>query len=211
MVLEVDHVIVRVDDLDEAAVLYREDIGLGSVRGGRHPGHGTANRVIPLGDAYIELVTVVDPAEAEGSWFGRWVAQPTGEILSFDALCLRSDDLDGVCAELGLEAFGMSRRLPDGFELRWRMAGVERALRDRIPFFIQWDVPLERFPGRQPVEHPDGRFELDEVILGGDTELLQRWAGEARGVRYEDAEPGIIALTLRGGDGVITALGDAGA
>jgi hypothetical protein len=39
--------------------------GLASIEGGRHPGWGTANRIIPLGDAYIELVTVVDDEEAQ--------------------------------------------------------------------------------------------------------------------------------------------------
>ena len=46
------------------------DFGLPSVEGGRHPGWGTANRIVPLGDTYIELVTVVDDeAEAAQSPF----------------------------------------------------------------------------------------------------------------------------------------------
>ena len=57
------------------------DFDLPSVDGGRHPGWGTANRIVPLGDTYIELVTVVDEAEAAQSPFGRWVASaPDGPL-----------------------------------------------------------------------------------------------------------------------------------
>lgn len=45
----IDHLIVCVGDLDEAARSFKDRLGLNSVEGGRHPGHGTANRIIPLG------------------------------------------------------------------------------------------------------------------------------------------------------------------
>ena len=41
--------------------------------GGRHPGHGTANRIVPLGSSYIELMAVVDRVEADSSPLGSWV------------------------------------------------------------------------------------------------------------------------------------------
>ena len=68
-----DHVILAVDDLDAAAGALEEREGLASVAGGRHPGWGTSNRIVPLGESYLELVTVVDAEEANGSGFGRAV------------------------------------------------------------------------------------------------------------------------------------------
>ena len=65
--LALDHLGYAVRDLDGAAVRFREELGLDSVVGGRHVGFGTANRIVPLGDQYIEIVGVVDEAEAEGS------------------------------------------------------------------------------------------------------------------------------------------------
>jgi hypothetical protein len=53
-VLALDHVIVMVQDLDAAARRCYEATGLASVAGGRHPGHGTGNRIVPLGGSYIE-------------------------------------------------------------------------------------------------------------------------------------------------------------
>jgi hypothetical protein len=54
------------------------------VAGGRHPGWGTANRIVPLGNTYLEVVAAVDAAEADGSPFGRWVAAaPSGGPLGW--------------------------------------------------------------------------------------------------------------------------------
>src|SRR5437764_15398189 len=64
MALRIDHVVWGVEDLDRAAAGVRERHGLASVPGGRHPGWGTANRIIPLGPSYLELLAVADAAEA---------------------------------------------------------------------------------------------------------------------------------------------------
>src|SRR4051794_22384701 len=73
-VIELDHVLIAVTDLDAAGREFQSRYGLVSIAGGRHPGWGTANRIVPLGDTYLELVAAVDAAEAAGSPFGRWVA-----------------------------------------------------------------------------------------------------------------------------------------
>src|SRR5207247_9143223 len=77
--VELDHVVIAVRDLTGAARAMDATFGLASIEGGRHPGRGTANRIVPLGDAYLELVTVVDEAEAGQSPFGRWVARRAHE------------------------------------------------------------------------------------------------------------------------------------
>ena len=71
--MELDHVLIAVDDLEAAAKEVEERLGLASVAGGRHHGLGTANRIVPLGETYLELVAVVDDAEAAASGFGSWV------------------------------------------------------------------------------------------------------------------------------------------
>src|SRR5262245_13448232 len=71
--MELDHVLIAVTDLEEAARGFESRYGLASVDGGRHRDFGTANRIIPLGSTYLELVAVVDPGAAAGSSFGWWV------------------------------------------------------------------------------------------------------------------------------------------
>src|SRR5262245_53549604 len=62
--LAIDHVILLAADLDHAAARLLKTHGLASLPGGRHPGHGTGNRIVPLGDSYLELMGVVDEVEA---------------------------------------------------------------------------------------------------------------------------------------------------
>ena len=95
--LALDHVIVVVADLDSAARrLYREH-GLASVAGGRHAGHGTGNRIMPLGSSYIELMAVVDRDEAASSPVGSWVGQRLVEVGEAPvALCLRTDEIEAT-------------------------------------------------------------------------------------------------------------------
>ena len=72
--LDIDHVLIAVPDLSAAAPSFTARYGLASTEGGHHPAWGTANRIVPLGTSYLELVAVVDEAKAQASPFGRWVA-----------------------------------------------------------------------------------------------------------------------------------------
>jgi hypothetical protein len=135
--MEVDHVLIAVDDLEAAAKEVEERYGLTSVEGGRHQGFGTANRIVPLGETYLELVAVVDRAEAAASGFGSWVGG--GERPRLLGWCLRTDALDAVAECLGLTIADGSRARPDGAVLRWRMAGLERSADEpSLQFFIEW-------------------------------------------------------------------------
>ena len=95
MALEMDHIVVCVPDLAEAAREYEEQFGLTSIEGGRHAGHGTANRLIPLGDQYIELVAVVEAKEAKTSAWGTWVKHRAA-VPGADAVCVRTEDIHEV-------------------------------------------------------------------------------------------------------------------
>jgi len=49
MVLGIDHVLIAVESFDHAAEAYRR-LGFQVMRGGEHPGMGTANALLPLAD-----------------------------------------------------------------------------------------------------------------------------------------------------------------
>src|SRR5205085_10332696 len=125
--IRVDHVIRAVRDLDGAGARMLADHGLASVPGGRHVGMGTANRIVPLGDVYLELIGVVDVDEAAGSPLGAWVSSATAAGDRWGGWVAATDDLESVAARHGLEVLDGSRERPDGLTVRWRMAGMQRA------------------------------------------------------------------------------------
>jgi hypothetical protein len=195
-VLELDHVVFAVADLEAAARELEARLGVASLAGGRHPGWGTANRIVPLGGAYLELVAVVDASEAAGSAFGRWVAAAASDRLQPTGWAVRTDDLDSVAARLGLEIAASSRTRPDGSVLRWRLAGAEHAALDpSLPFFIEWGegVPL---PGGEGV-----RMMLTELRLRGDERRLQGWLGPNElPLRLVAGSPAVTAVVLSGAE-----------
>lgn len=189
-----DHVIFAVTDLNLAAEELFESHGLASVPGGRHLAWGTANRIVPLGESYIELVAVDDPGVAITSSFGRWVSTAvTAGSLEPLGWAVRTDDLAAVCDRLRLAAVGGSRQNSDGQVLEWMLAGIEQAAVQPIrPFFIQWGThtPL---PGTTPVRHPRGESSLARVHLRGDAEQLMSWVGNS--ALPVSLVPGLAAVT----------------
>jgi hypothetical protein len=154
-----------VEDLDVAAEDFASRYGLLSLSGGSHPGRGTANRIVPLGDSYLELIAVVDHAEARRFPTSQRVRRAIESGRAFATWAVRTDDLADTLAELSGAGFPVPRsgiaegrrRQPDGRELAWRSAElVQDAAFSALPFLIEWRVPSELFPGAAPVDHPGG-------------------------------------------------------
>ncbi len=196
--LLIDHVVLGVRDLEDAGRRMLERHGLGSVPGGRHHGWGTANSIVPLGPAYVELVAVVDEAEAQASDFGRRVA---AGVTGGDRLltwCVATPDIETVAGRLGLEVTAGSRVRPDGTTLRWRSAGSDVALHRRfLPFFISWEVPDDLHPGRASAKHGTAPLGISWIEVSGSRAELEDWLGRERlPVRVSDGAEDIVAAVI---------------
>jgi hypothetical protein len=206
-VLRIDHPVRAVADLDRAASRWREELGLDSTAGGRHPGWGTANRIVPLGDAYVELIAAADPEASGASAFGRSVIEAASGGERWLTFAAAADDLDAVAARLGLEVTEGSRERPDGTTLRWRSAGLEDPRREPwMPFFISWEVPPDLHPGRTRAGHGIRAEGIARIDVGGDAARLEQWlGGAALPIRVVDGPPGVraVALAVAGGELVI--------
>ena len=206
--MQLDHVLIAVTELESAGEAFEERFGLASVEGGRHPAWGTANRIVPLGSNYLELVGVVDKAVAAESAFGRWVAEgasATGRPIGW---AVRTDAIDEVATRLGLGVVDGSRTTPSGQRLRWRSAGVEQAMAaPALPFFIQWE-PGTALPGTTAITHPAAPVTISRLDLEGDRERLDEWLGaHDLPIVVRDGRPrlGSVRLTTGRGDVVLSA------
>jgi Glyoxalase-like domain len=188
----IDHIVFGVADLNEAALRFDNLYGLRAVEGGRHPGWGTANWLVPLGETYLELITVVDRSEAATNGFGRWVSAMLDGAPTL-GWAVRTDNLNSTASRLGLEVVEGSRRARSGALLQWQIAGLAQAANDpALPFFIQWgpDTPL---PGRAAVQHRAGTVALSGLRIEGDEKQLHTWIGA--GSLPLDVRPGSRGLT----------------
>ena len=196
-----------VPDLDEAAIRFRESFGLDSTEGGRHERWGTANRIVPLGDQYLELVAAVDAPMAAETEFGRGVLERATAGGGWFTIAAVADELHAVASRLGIEVDSGSRTRPDGKTVRWRMAGLEDPRRESwMPFFLAWDGPQDLHPGRARAGHGVRATGIAWVELGGDAERLHAWlGGDELPIRVGDGQPGIhrVAISIADGDLVI--------
>ena len=195
--MRIDHVIYAVGDLDAAAARLKGEFGLGSVEGGRHPAWGTANRIVPLGDDYLELMTVADPAQARGTAVGGPMLEALAGGERLLGWAVATDEIERVAERLGLEVTGGSRTRPDGVTLSWRLAGVEHALVDgAFPFFIQWDVPADLHPGRARAEHRAVPRGIAWVEVAADEGLRSSLQELDLPVRIVDGPSAIVAAAI---------------
>jgi len=199
--LELDHVLIAVHDLAAAAAELEAGHGLASIEGGHHRGWGTQNRIVPLGETYLELIAVVDAEEAAGSDFGQWVTRAAdGAPLGW---AVRTDDLDAVAGARGLAVWEGSRPAPGGEVLRWRGAGSEQAAAAPcLPFFIEWGSGAT-FPGRSG-DRPAGASGITRVELRGDPARLDAWLGDhALPIEIRPGSPAVTAVVVQSPRGAV--------
>jgi Glyoxalase-like domain len=203
--MRIDHVVYGVQDLEVTAARMKEEFGLGSVPGGHHPGWGTGNRIIPLGPSYIELLAVFDRPDAERSELGRSLLEAVAEGDRFLAWCVATDDVEDVATRLELPVATGTRERPDGTALRWRSAGLDRALAEpSLPFFITWDIRDDLHPGRAQADHVARPAGIAKLEVGGDALRLNEWLGDnVLPVEVVGGPPGVLAVTVAAESGDI--------
>ena len=196
--VRVDHIIYAVDDLDAAGRQLYEESGLASIEGGRHPAWGTANRIVPLGTAYVELVTVVDRDVAACSDFGRPVMDAIAAGRHLVGWAVATDDLGVISRRLGLEVSRGARTRPDGTTLSWQLAGVARALTTgALPIFIEWGGPADLHPEKAPADHRLVPRGIAWIEVAGNEQALRSWLGDFDfELRFVDGAPGLSAVAI---------------
>jgi len=138
-----DHILLGTPELQAGIDFVEKHTGVRATFGGVHPGRGTQNALLSLGDRrYLEIIAP-DPAQpgvknpiasnlhslVEPRLIG-WAAHP-GSVSDF-AEKLRA-------AGIGLEGpTPGSRKRPDGKLLKWQIVSLADTAAGLLPFFIEW-------------------------------------------------------------------------
>ena len=176
-----DHFIVGCRELERGIALVEEQTGVRAVLGGVHPGRGTQNALLSLGERrYLEIMAP-DPAQNVEPQIAKLRQLQEPRIVGWAA---HRDDLEKFAAQLRevrVEFEGPregSRRRPDGKVLHWKTLTLKDDHGGMLPFFIEWskdsihpavDSPkgctLRRFwvvtPEQEDLLHAASRVQLD--------------------------------------------------
>ena len=174
MFIGIDHLVIAVNDLEQATKDYRK-LGFTVVPGGQHP-VGTHNALVAFEDgSYLELIAFYREA-LDHRW---WEPLQRGERLV--DYCLQTDDLAGDTRKLrecGIainDPVPWSRTRPDGYKLQWMLSLVTGSQRGVAPFLIQ-DVSAreERIPHQW--DHANGAAGIGTLsIVVGELSKVDHW------------------------------------
>lgn len=203
MTTQIDHLVYACPNLNDAIEEMAALTGVRAAHGGQHPGAGTRNALLSLGQRrYLEIIGP-DPAQPDPP-----EARPFGlDALRHPALrawAARPDDLEAAmraAQEMGVdlgEGVAGRRHTPDGALLQWRMtAAPDTDGPAIIPFLIDWGVsphPSARAPGEVTL----AQF----VILTPDPDRVTRlFAALGLTVTVEQAAKEGLRAVLRGPTG----------
>lgn len=168
--LELDHLLYATPDVDATVAELEERFGVPFGPGGRHPGWGTRNRILPLGDRlYLEVIGPDEEQVARG-------VEPLMEAHRLDGpglrwWAVRPFLMPLTCGEFETAGFVPGevvegrRELEGGGVLTWQITDPRvRLLDGLLPLVIDWGMS-EVHPGDDPaaavvlrdfrLEHPD--------------------------------------------------------
>lgn len=208
MLVGIDHVVLACANPDATAAELEGRLGLAATGGGRHEALGTWNRLVWLGDSYLELVGVFDPDLAGRSWLGRPVLAALERGGGLVTWAVAVDDLDETLRwtppDAGLVGpLDGERRRPDDRLVRWRLAHPT-ALSRTAPFLIEHDRAAAEWTAddraaRADESHPiGGRARLAGLEVLADSPVVA--AGRLRSLLAAAVEPaGRAAVRVRFG------------
>lgn len=161
MITGIDHVVVVVQTLEEAARDYAA-LGFTVTPGGTHADGKTHNALITFADgSYIEMLAFLDREHSHDHPWRHRLDEGEGiedfavasDALEADVARMRSED-EPAGLEMGPVVDG-GRRRPDGQELRWRTVRFRQRPGDAaLPFIIQDVTARElRVPGGAATQH----------------------------------------------------------
>ena len=140
--MRLDHLAVSAMSLEKGVAHVEAALGVALAPGGQHPLMATHNRLLGLGDVYLEVIAA-DPAAPRPTW-PRWFDldrfSGTPRLTNWIAAC---DDLEAELAQ-GPEGVGVPVALARG-DLRWKMAVPATGrlpFDDAFPALIRWDGTL---------------------------------------------------------------------
>lgn len=144
--LMLDHILLGCSDLDQGIAFVEQHTGVRPAIGGVHPGRGTRNALLSLGEMHYLEVIAPDPAQAgtkisRESMVNKLKGLAAPRILEWAA---HTSDINSVAERLRKAGIGFSgptpgsRKRPDGKMLNWQTLNLDNDQQGLLPFFIQW-------------------------------------------------------------------------
>ena len=171
--LLLDHILLGCNDLDRGIAFVEESTGVRAAFGGVHPGRGTQNALLSLGERrYLEIIAPDPKQSSVGQYTGiKNLKEP--RLIGWAA---HRDDLEQFAAQLRKERVEFdgpqagSRQRPDGKVLHWKALRLKNDSGGLLPFFIEWSADSTH----PSVDAPRGCHLESFQLLTPDPKVLEK-------------------------------------
>jgi hypothetical protein len=197
-----DHAFLLVADLDEAERRLRREFGFGAVALGRFTEFpDVVNRIVPMRDCYLELLSVMDRGEDTSEAARFWLQRLGADGEHVAGWAVRTDRLEEAAAGLGLEIEGPERQTIDGedFEVRWSVLWPYEDP-PHVPFLIQYEdfARFRNLLDRKTADagHRRSPIAVSGVRAGGDPEKVRARIGSRAWFHPVSGPERVVALKI---------------
>jgi hypothetical protein len=168
-----DHILLGCKDLQRGVDFVEQRTGVRAAFGGVHPGRGTQNALLSLGERrYLEIIAP-DPKQNGPTWHLQITTMTEPRLIGWAAHVHDIDQLASGLREGGVAFEGPtpgSRKRPDGAVLSWKNLTLKDDRGGVLPFFIEWSAD-----SKHPSEDAPHGCKLDSFTAasGNPDSLLQ--------------------------------------
>ena len=138
-----DHILLGFNDLDRCIEWVEQTTGVRAAMGGVHPGRGTRNALLSLGERrYLEIIAP-DPAQNEIVHYPQLRSMTDPRLIGW---AVHPPDITAVAKQLRENQIAFtgpadgSRKRPDGRVLTWKTVNLADDRHGLLPFFIEWSA-----------------------------------------------------------------------
>jgi hypothetical protein len=185
-----DHMQLGCGDLDKGIAFVEQKLGVRAAFGGVHPGRGSRNALLALGDhRYLEIIAP-DPAQPRSNDERGLYRLESPTLIGW---AVHVDEIEPVIQRLASAKVPFqpvrdgARKRPTGETLRWQALTLSDDHGGRLPFFIAWNKDSPHPAGDAPpgckltlfgVRAPD-RDQLQSIFTQLGVEVTVRSAASA--------------------------------
>jgi hypothetical protein len=138
-----DHILLGCNDLNRGIELVEQNTGVRPVIGGVHPGRGTRNALLSLGERrYLEIIAP-DSAQREIVHYPQLRSMTDPRLIGW---AVHPPDIAAVAKQLTENKIAFtgpedgSRKRLDGRVLNWKTINLADDRHGLLPFFIEWSA-----------------------------------------------------------------------
>jgi len=196
-----DHILLGCSDLERGIVWVEERTGVKAAFGGVHPGRGTQNALLSLGERHYLEIIAPDPKQSGDERAGRlqkmtelqligWAIHP-GNLQEFATRLTKA----GIATNNPTPG---SRKRPDGITLQWTTLSLKNDGDGALPFSIEWGAGTVHPSADAPKGCALKKFWVESREAD---ELAQRYAAMGLSVEVKTGEKVRLRARIAGPKG----------